>query len=77
MNHVVALSGGWDSTAMALRLAEVEPRPYVYLITPTGDELPDMLEHWAHLECLLGAQLTRVTDETLNGLIGHYRALPN
>lgn len=26
MKHVVALSGGKDSTAMALRLMEVEPR---------------------------------------------------
>lgn len=28
VNHIVALSGGKDSTAMALRLAEVEPREY-------------------------------------------------
>lgn len=34
--HVVALSGGKDSTAMALRLAEVEPREYTYVCTPTG-----------------------------------------
>ena len=32
MADVVALSGGKDSTAMALRLAEVEPRDYTYLI---------------------------------------------
>ena len=75
--HVVALSGGKDSTAMALRLAEVEPRPYVYLITPTGDELPEMVTHWQTLEHLLGTPLTRVTEQTLNGLIDHYRALPN
>src|SRR5258708_3747049 len=75
--HVVALSGGNDSTAMALRLVEVEPKAYVYLITPTGDELPEMVEHWARLERLLGTALTRVTDLTLNGLIKHYGALPN
>jgi hypothetical protein len=28
-----------------LRLAEVEPRDYVYVITPTG-ELPEMIAHW-------------------------------
>ena len=28
MIHVVALSGGKDSTALALRLAEIEPREY-------------------------------------------------
>lgn len=36
--HVVALSGGKDSTALALRLAETEPRDYTYVCTPTGDE---------------------------------------
>jgi tRNA(Ile)-lysidine synthase TilS/MesJ len=29
VKHVVALSGGKDSTALALRLAEVEPREYL------------------------------------------------
>ena len=29
--HIVALSGGKDSTAMALRLAEAEPRDYTYV----------------------------------------------
>ena len=40
MIHVVGLSGGKDSTALALRLAETSPQDYVYLCTPTGDELP-------------------------------------
>ena len=52
MTHVVALSGGKDSTALALRLAEVEPREYVYLCTPTGRELPEMEAHWTRLEGL-------------------------
>ena len=36
MTHIVALSGGKDSTAMALRLTEMEPRDYQYVVTPTG-----------------------------------------
>jgi 3'-phosphoadenosine 5'-phosphosulfate sulfotransferase (PAPS reductase)/FAD synthetase len=60
--HVVGLSGGKDSTAMALRLVEVEPREYTYVITPTGDELPPMVEHWKRLETLLGKPLIRVTQ---------------
>ena len=32
--HVVALSGGKDSTALALALHEKEPRDYDYVITP-------------------------------------------
>lgn len=77
MKHVIALSGGKDSTALALRLAEVEPRDYTYLITPTGDELPEMIAHWEKLERLLGKSLTRVTNGTLNSWIEKYDALPN
>lgn len=47
MRHIVGISGGKDSVALALRLQEVEPREYDYLITPTGNELPEMFEHWA------------------------------
>ena len=62
MKHIVALSGGKDSTALALRLAEVEPRDYEYLCTPTGDELPVMEAHWRHLETLLGGPLADATQ---------------
>ena len=53
MKHVVALSGGKDSTALALRLAEIEPREYIYVCTPTGNEPPEMFAHWkfGELKC--------------------------
>lgn len=75
--HVVALSGGKDSTALALALREREPSPYTYLITPTGDELPEMLAHWERLETLLETPLTRVTNGTLDSWIKHFGTLPN
>lgn len=76
--HVVGLSGGKDSTALALRLAEIEPRDYVYICNETGDELPAVREHWKRLEGLLGKPLTKVRAHTdLNGLIGELRMLPN
>lgn len=76
--HVVGLSGGKDSTAMALALREREPREYVYVCTPTGDELPEMTAHWSRLEELLGASLVRVhSGESLDSLIERYGALPN
>lgn len=75
--HVVALSGGKDSTAMALRLAEVEPRDYVYVCTPTGDELPEMFAHWRKLGELLGKPLLPVMGGTLDGLIKQQKMLPN
>ncbi len=76
--HIVGLSGGKDSTAMALRLAEVEPRDYVYVCTPTGDELPEMIAHWRKLGELLGKPLTIVSSGySLNGLIRRFNGLPN
>ena len=78
VKHIVALSGGKDSTAMALRLAEVEPRKYVYVCTPTSDELPDMFDHWKDLAKRLKAPLMPVTSgRSLSGLIREYNALPN
>jgi 3'-phosphoadenosine 5'-phosphosulfate sulfotransferase (PAPS reductase)/FAD synthetase len=76
--HVVALSGGKDSTAMALRLAEVEPRDYTYVITPTGNEFPEMVAHWRHLSEMLGKPLTVVTTgKSLHGMIREQKMLPN
>ena len=76
--HIVALSGGKDSTAMTVRLAEVEPRDYEYVITPTGDELPEMYDHWHKLEAMLGKSLTIVTSgHSLQGLIRKQSMLPN
>jgi 3'-phosphoadenosine 5'-phosphosulfate sulfotransferase (PAPS reductase)/FAD synthetase len=78
MMHVVALSGGKDSTATALRLAEIEPRNYTYVLTPTGNEPLAMFSHWRRLGELLGKPLTPVTYRTgLVGLIAEQKAIPN
>lgn len=78
MTHLVALSGGKDSTALALRLAEINlGTDYQFAITPTGRELPTMTEHWGRLECLLGKPLQRIPAPTLLDLIVKYKALPN
>ncbi|WP_407496787.1 phosphoadenosine phosphosulfate reductase family protein [Pseudooceanicola sp. MF1-13] len=61
MQHIVALSGGKDSTAMALWLKENEPRDYQYVWTPTGNELPDMLDHIVKLRDLLEAPILPVS----------------
>lgn len=75
--HIIGLSGGKDSTAMAIRLAEVEPRDYIFLTTPTGDELPEMLSHWDALARLLGKPLVKLSNKTLDFYISHFNALPN
>jgi len=77
-HHVVGMSGGKDSCALALRLRELHPEtPFVWFCTPTGDELPEMLAHWERIEGLLGSPLVRVTNGTLDSWIKHFRALPS
>lgn len=76
--HVVGLSGGKDSTALALWLVENEPREYEFICNRTGNELPDMLEHWAKLEGLLGQPIKPVTHTSdLIELCEQMNALPN
>lgn len=63
---------------MALRLAEVEPDvERIYVCTPTGDELPEMFEHWLTLGELLGSRILPVVASSLEDRIQHYNALPN
>ena len=85
VRHVVALSGGKDSTALALGLREAYPdADFTYVVTPTGDELPELLDHWSALEALLDRPLLRITaplkdgrTATLNTLIEGMAMLPN
>lgn len=78
VTHVVALSGGKDSTAMALRLAEVEPDvDRIYVCTPTGNELPEMFAHWLRVGDLLGKRILPVVASSLDDRIQHHNALPN
>jgi 3'-phosphoadenosine 5'-phosphosulfate sulfotransferase (PAPS reductase)/FAD synthetase len=78
MKHVVGLSGGKDSTALALRLAEIEPRDYEYICNETGNELPAMQDHWKKLEDLLGKPILRVRyTKDLEGSIRQMNMLPS
>lgn len=79
MKHVVALSGGKDSTALALRLRELNPDiDYTYVCTPTGDELPEMFAHWRALGELLGKRILPIMHSTgLKGVIREQNMLPN
>jgi 3'-phosphoadenosine 5'-phosphosulfate sulfotransferase (PAPS reductase)/FAD synthetase len=78
MKHIVGLSGGKDSTALALRLAEIEPRDYEYICNETGNELPEMHAHWEKLETMLGKKIIRVRhDKDLEGTIRDMNMLPS
>lgn len=75
--HVVALSGGHDSTALSLLLREREPRSYTYVCTPTGDELPEMFSHWRSLGERLGSRILPIMAATLKSVIASEGMLPN
>ena len=75
--HIVALSGGHDSTILSVELAEREPRPYTYVCTPTGDELPEMFAHWKRLGEVLGSRIVPIMNGTLASVIRDQGALPN
>lgn len=76
--HVVALSGGKDSSCLALALAEKEPRDYDYIYTPTGDELPDLFVHIDAMSARLGKPIQRLgIGKTLTELIDDMGMLPN
>lgn len=79
--HIVCLSGGKDSTAMGLRLRELYPgRKFIFIFTPTGDELPYMIEHLNNIEKRLNSPILRLSHPkypTIYDLIDHFQMLPN
>lgn len=77
MQHVVPLSGGKDSTALALWLRENEPRDYTYVCTPTGNELPEWYDHMRGLMQLFGATIHPVMGGTLKQIIAQEQMIPN
>lgn len=76
--HVVGLSGGKDSTALALWLVQNEPREYEFICNATGNELPEMQAHWAKLEQLLRQPIKPVRHSAdLLQLCEDMQMLPN
>lgn len=64
--------------SMALRLKELYPKVnYQYVITPTGDELPPMQQHWRNLEFLLEKKLKKLPSLTLEECIKREKMIPN
>ena len=77
MKHIIALSGGKDSVSMGLRLRELYPkRDFQCVITPTGDELPETIEHWKKLSSFF-PKIERLSGKNLFDLIDENKMLPN
>jgi PP-loop superfamily ATP-utilizing enzyme len=75
-NQVLAFSGGWDSTACAMRLWQLGEQ-FTMLFTATGDELPDLLEHVDRVALITGAKLVKPENRSLAEWMEEFNALPN
>ncbi len=67
--HIVPLSGGKDSTALAIYLSQQYPHlPFEYVFSDTGAELPETYDYFERLEHVLGKRVTRITALDLLGV---------
>lgn len=63
VRHLVTLSGGKDSTALALYLREKSPgTDYEYVFCDTHKELPETYEYLARIEARLGRPIVRLAS---------------
>jgi 3'-phosphoadenosine 5'-phosphosulfate sulfotransferase (PAPS reductase)/FAD synthetase len=74
--QAVAFSGGDDSTAMALLMAECG-EDFVLLFTPAGDEPAALFAHIEHVVSLTGKELIQPPNRPLAFWINYHNALPN
>ncbi|WP_416354991.1 phosphoadenosine phosphosulfate reductase family protein [Aureimonas phyllosphaerae] len=62
--HVLGLSGGRDSAALAVYMAQAHPEIDVeYFFTDTGKELPEVYEYLGRLEGFLGRPIQRLNPD--------------
>ncbi len=62
--HVLGLSGGRDSAALAVHMAQTRPDlDMEYFFTDTGKELPEVYEYLGRLEGFLGRPIERLNPD--------------
>jgi hypothetical protein len=62
--HVLGLSGGRDSAALAVYMAQAHPEIELeYFFTDTGKELPEVYEYLGRLEGFLGRPILRLNPD--------------
>ena len=62
MRHILSLSGGKDSAALAVYMRD-RVKPMEYIFSDTRKELPETYEYLERLEDYLGAPVTRLNAE--------------
>ena len=75
--HLLGLSGGKDSSALAVYMRDKEPE-MEYFFTDTGKELPETYEFLNRLEAFLGKPIVRLnmdTDASKNRDFDHWLTL--
>ena len=64
VKHVLGLSGGRDSAALAVYMRQYHPELEInYFFTDTGKELPEVYEYLGRLEGLLGRAILRLNPD--------------
>jgi 3'-phosphoadenosine 5'-phosphosulfate sulfotransferase (PAPS reductase)/FAD synthetase len=73
VRHILGLSGGKDSTALAIYMRDRVPE-MEYFFCDTGAELPETYEYLAKLEVYLGKKIIRLSsDRTFDHWLKVYR----
>lgn len=62
IRHILSLSGGKDSTALAIFMRDRVPE-MEYAFCDTGEELPETYEYLDRLEVFLGKKITRLNPD--------------
>lgn len=76
MRHILLLSGGKDSTALALFMRDNHPEIDVeYVFCDTHKELPETYEYLARIEAYLGKPVTRLSSGADERGFDHYLAM--
>ncbi len=72
--HVLGLSGGRDSAALAVYMRQTHPELEIdYFFTDTGKELPEVYDYLTRLEGFLGREILRLNpDRDFDFWLGQY-----
>jgi len=73
MRHVLGLSGGKDSAALAIFMRDREPK-MEYFFCDTGAELPETYEFLDRIESFMGRKIERLkSGRDFEGWLDHYK----